>query len=149
MFLWQIFFKAKNFNLVRSSQISLMSNNGRQLNFYISFCIQSVVTHSFVCMSAQSCLTLCNPMDCSPPGSSVHRNFPDKNTEVGCYFLLQGIFPTHTHVSCIGRRILYHCSHQVIPHALLVNVYKEHLSITRYVVEKFCIFFAIITLDKW
>ena len=21
----------------------------------------------------QSCLTLCNPMDCSPPGSSVHR----------------------------------------------------------------------------
>ena len=27
----------------------------------------------FVCMlSLQSCLTLCNPMDCSPPGSSVH-----------------------------------------------------------------------------
>ena len=22
---------------------------------------------------AQSCLTLCDPMDCSPPGSSVHR----------------------------------------------------------------------------
>ena len=22
--------------------------------------------------SLQSCLTLCNPMDCSPPGSSVH-----------------------------------------------------------------------------
>ena len=22
---------------------------------------------------AQSCPTLCNPMDCSPPGSSVHR----------------------------------------------------------------------------
>ena len=26
-----------------------------------------------VCMHAQSCLTLCDPMDCSPPGSSVHR----------------------------------------------------------------------------
>ena len=26
-----------------------------------------------VCVSVtQSCLTLCNPMDCSPPGSSVH-----------------------------------------------------------------------------
>ena len=25
-----------------------------------------------VCSVAQSCLTLCNPMDCSPPGSSVH-----------------------------------------------------------------------------
>ena len=25
-----------------------------------------------VCLVAQSCLTLCDPMDCSPPGSSVH-----------------------------------------------------------------------------
>ena len=25
-----------------------------------------------VCLVAQSCLTLCNPMDCSPSGSSVH-----------------------------------------------------------------------------
>ena len=24
------------------------------------------------CLVAQLCLTLCNPMDCSPPGSSVH-----------------------------------------------------------------------------
>ena len=24
---------------------------------------------------AQSCPTLCNPLDCSPPGSSVHRTF--------------------------------------------------------------------------
>ena len=30
----------------------------------------------FRCMHAESCLTLCNPMDCSPPGSSVHRTFP-------------------------------------------------------------------------
>ena len=26
-----------------------------------------------VCLVAQSCLTLCNPMNCSPPGSSVHN----------------------------------------------------------------------------
>ena len=25
---------------------------------------------------AQSCLTLCDPMDCSPPGSSVHGILP-------------------------------------------------------------------------
>jgi len=25
-----------------------------------------------VCLVTQSCLTLCHPMDCSPPGSSVH-----------------------------------------------------------------------------
>ena len=35
----------------------------------------------------------CDPMDCSPPGSSVH-DFPGKNTGVGCHFLLQGIFLT-------------------------------------------------------
>ena len=27
------------------------------------------------CLVAQSCLTLCDPMDCSPPGSSVHGIF--------------------------------------------------------------------------
>ena len=26
-----------------------------------------------LCLVAQSCPTLCNPMDCSPPGSSVHQ----------------------------------------------------------------------------
>ena len=31
---------------------------------------------------------LCNSMDCSPPGSSVHGIFPGKNTRVGCHFLL-------------------------------------------------------------
>ena len=40
-------------------------------------------------LSTQSCLTLCNPMDSSPPGSSVHGNSPGKNTGVGCHFLLQ------------------------------------------------------------
>ena len=35
----------------------------------------------------------CDPMDCSPPDSSVHGIFPGKNTGVGCCFLLKGIFP--------------------------------------------------------
>ena len=52
-----------------------------------------------VCLPAQSCLTLCDPMDCSPPGSSVHGNSPGKNIGVGCHALLQripnpGIKPT-------------------------------------------------------
>ena len=33
-------------------------------------------------------------MDCSPPGSSEHEILQGKNTVVGCYALLQGIFPT-------------------------------------------------------
>ena len=28
-----------------------------------------------VCLLAKSCLTLCNPLGCSPPGSSVDRIF--------------------------------------------------------------------------
>ena len=35
----------------------------------------------------QSCLTLCDPMDCSRPGSSVHRDSSGKNTGVGCHAL--------------------------------------------------------------
>ena len=38
----------------------------------------------------QLCLTLCDHMDCSPPGSSVHGDSPGKNTGVGCHALLQG-----------------------------------------------------------
>ena len=53
------------------------------------------------CALAQLCPTLCNPMDCSLPGSSVHRDSPGKNT---CHFLLQGIFLTqgsNWHLLCL------------------------------------------------
>ena len=47
-----------------------------------------------MCVLTQSCLTLCNPMDCLPPGSSVHESSSGKNNGVGCHAFLQGIFPT-------------------------------------------------------
>ena len=56
------------------------------------------------CLVTQSCLTFCNPMDCNPPGSSVHGESSGKNTGVGCHFLLQGIFPTQG----LNRHLL-HC----------------------------------------
>ena len=41
---------------------------------------------------AQLCQTLSNPMDCSPPGSSVHGrstcSFPGKSTGAGCHCLI-------------------------------------------------------------
>ena len=46
-----------------------------------------------LCLVAQLCLTLCDPMDSSLPDSSVHGHSTGKNTGVGCYALLQGIFP--------------------------------------------------------
>ena len=42
----------------------------------------------------QLCLTLCDPMDYRPPGSRP-RDFPAKNSGVGCPALLQGILLTH------------------------------------------------------
>ena len=39
--------------------------------------------------SLQSCPTLCDPRDSSPPGSSRPWDSPGKNTRVGCHFLLQ------------------------------------------------------------
>ena len=39
--------------------------------------------------SLRLCLTLCDPIDSSPPGSPIPWDSPGKNTGVGCHFLLQ------------------------------------------------------------
>ena len=39
--------------------------------------------------SLQSCLTLCDPRDSSPPGFPRPWDSPGRNTGVGCHFLLQ------------------------------------------------------------
>ena len=43
-----------------------------------------------LCSVTQSCSTLCNHMNCSPPSSSVHGESPGKNSGVGCQVLLWG-----------------------------------------------------------
>ena len=45
-------------------------------------------------LAAQSCPALRDPVDCSPPGSSVHGILQAKNTGVGCHSLVQEVFPT-------------------------------------------------------
>ena len=70
---------------------------------------------SCVCLLvAQSCLTLWDPMDYSPPGSSVHGILQSKNSEMGCQSLLQGIFLTQALNPGLPhcRQILYRLSHQ-------------------------------------
>ena len=46
-----------------------------------------------LCGVLKLCPTLCDPVDCSPPGSCLW-NFPGKNSGAGCHFLLQGFFLT-------------------------------------------------------
>ena len=73
-----------------------------------------------LCLVTQSCPTLCDLMDCSPPGSFVQRSSPGKNTAVSCHALLQGIFLTQGLNPGLPhcRQILYQLSHQGSPRIL-------------------------------
>ena len=65
-----------------------------------------------------------NPVDCSPPGSSVHGDSPYKNIGVGCHALLQGIFLTEESnqglLYCM--QILYQLSYQGSPITMNITV---------------------------
>ena len=68
-----------------------------------------------VCVFPQSCPTLCDPMDYSPPGSSVHVIFQARILECVAISSFSGSswLRHQTCVSCIswiGSQILYHCS---------------------------------------
>ena len=77
------------------------------------------MTHKKVCacvcmLATQSCPTLCDPIDCGPPGSSVHWIIQARTLE-------QITMPSSRRssrprdripVSCIARQILYHLSYQ-------------------------------------
>ena len=61
----------------------------------------------------QSCPTLCDPMDCSPPGSSVYGILQARVLEwVAMLFTSRSSqhrdWTCVSHVSCIGRQVLYH-----------------------------------------
>ena len=63
-------------------------------------------------LPAQSCPTICDPMDCSPPDSSVYGLVQVRILSVLPFppsgdLLDLGI---KLCVFCIGRQILYHCS---------------------------------------
>ena len=61
-----------------------------------------------VYLVTQSCLTVCDPVDCSLPGSSLHGDSPSKNTGVAWHFFLQGSFLTW------GLNWgLHHCRHSL------------------------------------
>ena len=70
-----------SFSPLQKSSISAVWN----LNVYLTMVL--------LCSVAQSCQTLCNPMDWNPPGSSVLGDSPGKNARVDCHVLLQGNLP--------------------------------------------------------
>ena len=81
-------------------------------------CDRLVISFNAVlCLVAQLYPILCNPMDYSPPGSSVLGDSPGKNTGVGSLSLLQGDFPTQESNQGLRhcRWILYQLSYQGSP----------------------------------
>ena len=72
--------------------------------------------HIYICFSVkslQSCLTLCNNIDCSLPGSAVHGILQARRLKRVAMPSSRGFsWPrdqTHvSYVSCVGRQILYH-----------------------------------------
>ena len=79
-----------------------------------------------LCLVTQLCLTLCDPIYWSLPGSSVHGDSLGKNSGVGSHALLQGIFqPRDRTLGLLHcREILYHLSHQGSPWFYLYEVSK-------------------------
>ena len=71
------------------------------------------ITQILWVLVTQSCWTLCDPMDCSPPGSSVCGILQARILEwVAIPFSKGSSWPRDwTRVSCIGRQILYCLSH--------------------------------------
>ena len=77
---------------------------------YVCVCV-CVRTHTHT----QSCSTLCNPMNCSLPGSSVRGVFQAKILEWVTISSSRGSFwPRNwAHISCVSctvRWLLYHCT---------------------------------------
>jgi len=69
--------------------------------------------HVCVCSVVQSCLTLCDPIDCSLPGSSIHGIFQARILEWLTISSSRGSFWPRDQtciscVSCIGKHVFYH-----------------------------------------
>ena len=109
---WPLHIRAQS-----QSSYGLEFSGNNELFSFIILCVYLVT---------QSCLTLCNPMDCSLSGSSVNGDSPSRNTGVCCHALLQGIFTIQGINLGIphSRQIGYHLSHQGSPFIGLLLVYS-------------------------
>ena len=78
---------------------------------------------------AQMCPALCEPIDCSPPGSSVPEILQARILEWGSHSLLQGIFPTQGSNPGLLHcwQILYQLSHKGSPNFSLINYIIFHV----------------------
>ena len=95
-----------------------------------SLCVLSMAWYMCACVRAQL-LQLC-PTLCDPMGFPLSRDFPGKNTGVGCHALLQGILQTQGSNSHLlhCRWVLYPLSHLGSPTCVQLAVFKGRKSWT-------------------
>ena len=108
--LWRIpgapFITCVTVKLLNNGPYVAEKNNGWE-PCNLSFNSQSYLACSLFCccLLAKSCVILCDPMNCSPPGSSVHGILPGKKIS----FSRGSSWPRDwTCDSCIGRQVLHH-----------------------------------------
>ena len=104
-------------NVKQSQKLLFLSKHTHTPNRQVSQWKALSLSEPACVLSRYSCLALCDSMDCSPPGSSVHRDSPGKNTAEGCCALLPGIFPTQGSNLSLPhyRQILYLLSRRGSP----------------------------------
>ena len=80
------------------------------------------------CLVTRSCLTLCHPMDCSLPDSSVHAISQVRILEwVAILSSRESSWPRiQTHISCINRKIVYHwATRETLYSSCIENFYRS------------------------
>ena len=93
----------------------ILSFNPQNIYHYLRQKNQGFERLAVLC--AQSCLTPCSPLDCSPPGFSVH-GIPQVRTLEWVVISCSRVFSPPrdqtciSHVSWIGRQVLYHLIHE-------------------------------------
>ena len=92
--------------------ILVFTRRGHIQSYLIDFLSEFSLTRKKV-LVAQSCPTLCDPMDCSPPGSSVHGILQARILEWITMPSSRGSSwprdrPMFSYISSTGRQVLYH-----------------------------------------
>ena len=97
------------------------AHTGRVIKMLIGPCV----------LVAQSCPTLCSPMDCSPPRLLCPWDSPSKNTGAGSHSPLQGSSWPRDWIQVSCMQTLYHLSHQGSPWNPLSQIQIQWGEITK------------------
>ena len=93
----QLLFKSSQlcpwWHQIYTNDLSLNSEYEREFEFFLSINIRQLFSVQFNSV-AQSCPTLCDPMNCSTPGLPVHHQLPEF-TQIHIHRVSDAIQPSH------------------------------------------------------